>query len=173
MNEINRGDEDKDSKISNILFEKLVKISLIIGIIVVSGFILYYFLTPEPGDITFGILNENQEAGSYTKKAQVNETIFFYLTVGNYLNRDFIFHIEIKKGNSTTHLSPIIPSNGTLDYSIGNFTLRNNEFFMSNQLNISFSEVGEDQMIIAELWQINRGIDEYFDILYLQLNITS
>lgn len=173
MNEITKEDEEKDLKISKNLFEKLLKISLIIGIIVVSGFIIYYILTPEPGYVTYGILNENQETGNYPTKAQVNETIFFYLTVGNYLNRDFIFHIDIKKGNSTTHLSPKEPSNGILDYSIGNFTLKNNEFFTSNQLNISFSEVGEDQKIIAELWQIKHGFDEYFNILYLELNITS
>jgi len=173
MNGITREDKEKDLKISKNLFEKLIKISLIIGIVVVSGFILYYILTPEPGYVRYGILNENQETGNYTTNAQVNETIYFYLTVGNYLNRDFLFHIDIKKGNSTTHLSPKEPSNGTLDYSIGNFTLKNNQFFTSNQLNISFSEVGENQLIIAELWQIYRGADEYYDILWLQLNITN
>jgi len=172
MNEIHKKDESKDLKISNRHFEKLLKICLIIGIIVVSGFIIYFILTPEPGYVTFGILNENQEATTYPTEASVNETISFYLTVENYLDRDFTFRFKIKKGNDTTSLSST-GSNGTLYLTEGNFTLNPNEFNMYGEYNISFSEVGDNQIIIAELWQIKSETEEFFNILYLRLNITS
>lgn len=154
-------------------FEILLKISLIIGIVIVSGFIIYYILTPEPGYVTFGILNEDKKAENYPTEASANETISFYVTVGNYLNRDFTFQIKIKKGNNNTVKSSLIPSNGTLDFTIGNFTLNYNNNWISVKLNVSFLELGENQIIIAELWQIKNNIEEYYDILWLQLNITN
>lgn len=173
MNETIKKNENHNLKTSNKHFEILLKISLIIGIVVVSGFIIYYILTPEPGYVTFGILNENKEAENYQTEAAVNETISFYVTVENYLNRDFTFRVEILKGNNNTLLSPSIPSNGTLDYSIGNFTLNHNDNWISEQLNVSFSEVGENQIIITELWQIKSEIEEFYNTLYLRLNITN
>ncbi|MFW9880417.1 MAG: DUF1616 domain-containing protein [Candidatus Thorarchaeota archaeon] len=172
MNRINKNEDSKDSKISNKHFEKLLKICLIIGIIVISGFIIYLILTPEPGFITFGILNENQEAEGFPTEASINETISFFLTVENGLDRDFTFRFKIKKGNSTTDLSST-GSNGTLYLTEGNFTLIPNEFQIYGEYNISFSEVGENQIIIAELWQIKSEIEEYFDILFIRLNITT
>ena len=44
---------------------------------------------------------------------------------------------------------------------------------MYGEYNISFSEVGDNQIIIAELWQIKSETEEFFNILYLRLNITS
>ncbi|MFX1329411.1 MAG: DUF1616 domain-containing protein [Promethearchaeota archaeon] len=172
MNEINTKDQTKDSKSSNKQFEVILKVCLIIGIIIVSGFIIYYIFTPEPGYVTFGILNENQEAENYPTKASVNETISFYLTVGNYLDREFSFRFKIMKGNNKTNLSSR-PSNGTLYLTIGNFTLENNIEQVYGSYNISFSEVGEDQIIIAELWQIKNAAEQFYNILYLRLNITN
>ncbi|MFW9826983.1 MAG: hypothetical protein ACFFEY_05105 [Candidatus Thorarchaeota archaeon] len=173
MNDKIKEKTKEELRISNKHFEKIVKISLIIGIVIVSGFIIYFLLTPEEGYVTYGILNENKEAGNYQKEASVNETIFFYITVGNYLNRDFKFQIKILKGDNTTVKSPNIPSNGSIDFIIGNFTLQHNEKWISGKLNTSFSEIGQDQIIIAELWQIQNEIEEYYDILWLQLNITN
>ncbi len=171
MNEITKEKEKNDLKISNKHFEIVVKISLIIGIIIVSGFIIYYLLTPEPGSITFGILDEDKRAENYQKVAFVDETISFHLTVGNYLDRDFTFGFKIKKGNNNTVLSSS-GSNGSLYLTLGNFTLNPNESKIYGEYNISFSEAGDDQIIIAELWAIKNGIEEYFNIMYLRLNIT-
>ncbi|MFX1303020.1 MAG: DUF1616 domain-containing protein [Promethearchaeota archaeon] len=173
MNEITKKNEKKELKISNKNFETLLKICLVIGIIIVSGFIIYYILTPEPGYVNFGILNENQEAGNYPTEASVNETIFFYVTVENYLDRDFTFQIQIKKGNNNTILSPSIPSNGTLDFIIGNITLNNNVDWISQKLNVSFSEVGQNQIIITEFWQIKNEVEEFYETLWMRLNITN
>ena len=160
-------------KVQNNHFEKLLKICLILGIIVVSGFIIYFILTPEPGFVAYSILNDNQEAGDYPTEATANETISFYLYVNNHLDREFRFGFKIKKGNKDTLLSSNTPSNGTLYQSIGNFSLNPNEIQIYGEYNISFSEVGEDQIIIAELWQIKHEIEEFFIIEYMRLNITN
>ena len=154
-------------------FEILLKISLIIGIIIVSGFIIYYILTPEPGYVTFGLLNEDKKAQNYPTSAFVNETIFFYANVGNYMNRDFSFQVMVKKGNNDTLMRPTFPSNGSLEYIIRNFTLPNRGDWISEKLNISFSQIGNNQIIITELWQIKNNIPEFYDILWLRLNITN
>lgn len=165
---------DKDKNLTSWKhFETLLKISLIIGIIIISGFIIYYVLTPEPGYITFGILNENQEAENYPTEALVNEPIFFYLTVENNLEKVFNFSIKIKKGTKDTVLSSSVESNGTLQYEIKD-SLRIKENLLSEKLNISFSQTGAYQIIIAELWEITQSTTEvFFNILWLRLNITS
>ncbi len=172
MNEITKKNEKKDLKVSNKHFEIVLKISLIIGIIIVSGFIVYYLLNPEPGNITFGILNEDKRAENYQTEASVNETISFYLTVGNHLDRNFTFGFKIKKGNSNTILSSS-GSNGTLYLTLGNFTLNPNQGKIYGNYSISFAEAGENQKIIAELWEINNKTEEFFNIMYLRLNITN
>ena len=171
MNEITKEKEINDLEISNKHFDKLVKICLIIGILIVSGFIIYYLLTPEPGYITFGILNENKEAENYPTEASINETISFYLTVENHLDRDLNFGFKIKKGNNVT-ISSSSGSNGTLYLTLGNFTLNPNESHIYGKYDISFSETGENQIIIAELWTINNGIEVFFNVLFIRLNIT-
>ena len=70
-------------------------------------------------------------------------------------------------------MNPTSGSNGTLNFTIGNFTLNNKESWLSGKLNISFSEIGDNQIIIAELWQIKNTIIEFYNILWLRLNITS
>lgn len=42
--------------------QKVVKISLIIEIVIISRSIIYYLLNPEPGFVTFGILNSEKRA---------------------------------------------------------------------------------------------------------------
>ncbi|GAH72918.1 unnamed protein product [marine sediment metagenome] len=64
-------------------FDKILKILLIIGIVVVSGFIIYAVLTPKPGYCYLGILNSDKKAENYPTNAAVNESITFYISVGN------------------------------------------------------------------------------------------
>ncbi|KKN27793.1 hypothetical protein LCGC14_0860970 [marine sediment metagenome] len=153
-------------------FEILLKISLIIGIVIVSGFIIYYILTPEPGYVTFGLLNEDKKAQNYPTSAVVNETIFFYVNVGNYMNRDFSFRVEILKGDNKTVVSSSGSINATSYFNTSKITLLHNQIWMSEMLNISFSQPGADQRIIVELSEIkNSGIEKFFSNLYLWLNI--
>ncbi|MHA2393646.1 MAG: DUF1616 domain-containing protein [Promethearchaeota archaeon] len=173
MNDVSNKDKNQTEESSRNQFNILLKISLIIGIIVISGFILYHILTPEPGFVTYGILNENQESGNYPTNTTVNNPIFFYITVDNYLERNFSFQIQIKKGDETTSKNPTYGSDGILNYTLGNFTLEDKQSWVSEQLNVSFSEVGDNQFIITELWEIKNTEIEYYDILWLTLNITS
>ncbi|KKL62303.1 hypothetical protein LCGC14_2186540 [marine sediment metagenome] len=154
-------------------FGILLKISLIIGIIIVSGFIIYYILTPEPGYVTLGILNEYKKAEDYPTRAAVNDTISFYVTVENHLNQDFSFQVQVKRGNKDTQMTPNVPTNGSLDLIVGNFTLSNGGDWISEKLNISFSQIGNNQIIITELWQIKNNIPEFYTKLWVRLNITN
>jgi len=78
------------------------------------------------------------------------------------------------QGNNNTILASSTESNGTLAFIVGNFTLKNKDNWISEQLNISFSEIGEDQLIITELWQITKeSLIKFYNNVYLRLNITA
>ncbi len=152
-------------------FEKLVKISLIIGIITISGFIIYYLLTPEPGYVTFGILNSEKKSENYPTNTSIGQTIEFYATVENHLGRDFDFKIKIYKGNNHTILSSK-GSNATVNYTSKKYNLKNNQGW-DRKYSMKFFQVGSNQLIIVELWQVIDEKDEFYDILWLRLNITT
>jgi len=155
-------------------FDKILKILLIIGIVIVSGFIIYAVLTPKPGYWYLGILNSDKKAENYPTNAAVDENITFYISVGNFLNRDFSFHIEILKGNNDTVLGSSPSLNATSFVNSSTITLLHREVWISSAFNVSFSQVGTNQIIIAELWEIpSAGIRRFYDVVYLRLNITS
>jgi len=154
------------------VFEKLLKISLIIGIITVSGFVIYFLLNPEPGFVTFGILNSEKEAANYPTTARVGENVSFYVTVLNQMERDFSFRVEILRGDNET----ILTSTGSIGaesyFNTSKVTLSHSQFWMSEMLNVSFSQPGANQIIITELWEIpSSGVEKFYLILYLILNI--
>jgi len=155
-------------------FDKILKILLIIGIIIVSGFIIYAVLTPEPGYITFGLLNSDKKAEDYPTNATTGENVPFYVSVGNYLNRDFLFRIEILKGNNNTIIESSGPSNATSFINSSAIELQPRDVWISNEFNVSFSQPGYNQTIIAELWEISIGPnDKFWEILTMHLNISS
>lgn len=164
----NKKTSEKNSKNQ---FEKLVKISILIGICVVTGFIIYYGLTPEPGYVYFGVLEDGEELENYSIDAKLGEPVNFSVIVGNYLNRDYQFRVKVLKGDNNTILYPG-PSNGTLEYTFENTTITHKNTWISNIINVSFSEVGANQLIIIELWEIISEMEYFFDILWLRLNIT-
>jgi uncharacterized membrane protein len=154
-------------------FDKLVKISLIIGIVVISGFIIYYLFTPEPGYVTFGILNSDKEAENYPTNATVGENISFYISVGNYLRRDFNFRVEILQGNNDTLLTSSGSVNASSYFNTSVTSLNHKMQWISEMLNISFPLPGSNQFMIAELKEIDFAFEETFiDILWLRFNIT-
>jgi len=155
-------------------FDKILKILLIIGIIIISGFIIYAVLTPKPGYITFGVLNSDKKAENYPTNATVGKNITIYASVGNYLNRDSSFRIEILKGNNETIISPTGSLNATSYINSSIIDLLHGEKWISSAYNVSFSQPGYNQIIIAELWETNIGPnDKYWAIFWLRLNITS
>ncbi|TXT59458.1 MAG: hypothetical protein BAJALOKI2v1_210059, partial [Promethearchaeota archaeon] len=129
---------DKNSELrkSEKDFEKLVTISLLLGIIIVSGFILYYLLNPEPGFVTLGILNSDKKAEDYPTTVSINERIDFYVTVGNNLRRTSTFKIQILKGDNDTLLSKDRPAElAQLAFTIDNIVLEHNQTWISDNLN--------------------------------------
>jgi len=172
MSKISRKNEKEDLRISNKHFENLLRISLIIGIIVIAGFIIYYIFTPEPGFVSIGILNSEKKAENYPTNATVGQNISFYVTVENQMNREFSFRVEILKGDTETNLSSSFSTNATSYFNTTKIILLDNQFWMSEMLNISFSQPGANQKIIVELWEIkNSGIEKFFNNLHLRLNI--
>jgi uncharacterized membrane protein len=106
MSRNNTRKDESELELSYMQFQKLLRFSLIFGIIIVSGFITYYLLFPEEGYIGFGILNEDERAEDYPTTAKVNQSIYFYVTVENQLDHDFTFKVIILLGNEDTKLSP-------------------------------------------------------------------
>lgn len=170
MYEVKSSQDKREKTIDHIQFENIVKISIIIGILIISGFIIYYILTPEPGFVVFGLLNEEKKAENYPTEAYVGENVSIYVSVENYLNRDYTFKVEILKGDNNTALSSSSYENATSYFNTSQTILMIGERWISEMLNISFMIPGSNQIIIAVLWEI---IDEpsFFDILWLRLNI--
>jgi uncharacterized membrane protein len=171
--------EDKQSREKELeknytSFDKILRYLLIIGIIVVSGFVVYSILNPEPGYVSIGILNSDKEAGNYPVIVEVGNNVSFYLTVDNHLSRVFSFRIEILTGNTSLISRPSNPlyTKSLLNTSI--IVLETQKGWVSDRFDIAFTEPGENQTIITELWEI---IDElpgtFFTNLYLILNVTA
>ncbi len=165
--------DDIELKQSKKTFGKIVKISLILGIIAVSGLIIYYILNPEPGYVDFGILNSNKKAEDYPTEVVANESVDFYVTVGNYLNREFKFCVKVLKGDNDTEIEDSGAKDAHLDFKTKEKTLKTGENLISDELSISFEKVGEGQILIVELWEITEDKEEFNNILYLRLEVTS
>ena len=165
--------EKPELDISQRKFKEIVTISLLIGIAVLSGLIIYYILNPEPGYIGFGILNEDKKAENYPTEARVGENIYFYVTVGNFLNEELTFRVKVYRGDNETKLKPTGSKDADLNFTTKKKTLESGETWVSDKLSISFSEVGSKQILIAELWRDIDGDDEFWDIVWIRLNITT
>jgi len=151
---------------------KITRIILLIGIILTSCFIIYEIIKVEPGYYTYGLLNSDGYAQDYPTQKKINENVTLYTTVGNFLNEDFTFSIHILKGNHSTLINSESGSNGTLIRKLPNITLQHGNEWISDAQNISFSNTGQNKMIIFELWKIENNKEIYFDILFIKLNIT-
>ncbi len=162
----------QDIKKSYAYFNKLVTFCLITGILIVSGFIIYLVIQPEPPYQTFTILNEDQKMENYPTNATRGEPIYFYVGVGNYLERDLSFRVKILKGNSSTILNETGSYNANWTFTTPNTTIYNNAEWISPQLNISFYAIGE-RILIAELYEIKPIGYKFLDILWLRINVTN
>ncbi len=174
---MSRNDTRKDEselELSYMQFQKLLRFSLIFGIIIVSGFITYYLLFPEEGYIGFGILNEDERAEDYPTTAKVNQSIYFYVTVENQLDHDFTFKVIILLGNEDTKLSPEGSKHANKTSTTDKETLVPGEDWLSDKLSVSFAYNGTNQVLIVELWKYNQDNSrEFWDILWLRLDIYS
>lgn len=171
MNANDKSEYNKELKKSFQHFDKLLTVCLLIGILIISGFIIYYLLTPEPPFTTFTILNEDKKMENYPTNATVGESIYFYVEIGNYLEREATFGVNISKGDGDTILGSDGAKNAELNYTISNITLQHNDEWSSDQLNISFYIPG-NRTIIAELFERSSSGFRFINILYLRINIT-
>jgi len=169
-------DDSKDNietiETTNRQFQKLVKYSLLLGIIIVSGFIIYYVVAPEEGYIGFGILNSDKKAEDYPTSATANQSIKFYVTVDNHLDHEFTFKLKILKGDNETDLSSKGSKHAHKCFTTDKETLKPDEEWISDRLSISFEKNGTEQILIVELWKYNEDNSrEFWDILWLRLDI--
>ncbi|MHA1804913.1 MAG: DUF1616 domain-containing protein [Promethearchaeota archaeon] len=169
----NERKNQKKSKISSSkIFQKLLTICLLGGIVILSGLIIFYISNPEPGYYDFGILNSEKKAEDYPTSAHVREKIEFYVHVENHLYRNFTFQIRILTGDEYTQLSSNGSENARLRYKVGNVTLIEGQKWLSPKLWATFNTPGENKLIIVELWEITNSNEVVFrDILWLRLTI--
>jgi uncharacterized membrane protein len=156
---------------SKLDFQKFITLLLIFGLIIVSSFIIYNIIKPKSGYITFGILNSEKSA-QFQKECLVGENVSLYVFIGNHLNQELNFRLEILKGDNNTYLALNQPTNGSSLLNITSHIL-NGLDWISNLINVSFTEQGTNKLIIAELWLIKADSTEYFyNSLYQRLNVT-
>ena len=167
--------EESEIEIASLQFQRLLRFSLISGILIVSGFIVYYILVPEEGYIGFGILNDDERAENYPTTTRVNQSIGFYVTVDNELDHNFAFKLIILLGNEDTKLRPDEgSSHANKTSTTDKKTLKSGEHWMSDKLHASFPYNGTDQILIVELWKFNEDNSrEFWDILWLRIDVYS
>ena len=167
--------EKKELEFENKQFQKILKISLLMGIVIVSGFITYYIwyynVSQEEDYVGFGILNHRQEAEDYITVAYVNQSIDFYVTVENELKREFTFRVKVYRGNEATELSSDGAQNAEYLFGTDKETLRPHEDWESDKLTVSFPQAGDNQAIIVQLFEYTDSDREFYDILWLRLKI--
>jgi uncharacterized membrane protein len=169
--------EKKELEFENKQFQKILKISLLMGIVIVSGFITYYIwyynISSEEDYVGFGILNHRKEAEDYPTIAYVNQSIDFYVTVENELKRDFTFRVKVYRGHNQTILSSDGAQNAQYIFSTDKETLKPHEDWESDKLIVSFPQQGDDQAIIVQLYEYTDSDRDFYDILWLRLRIYS
>ncbi|MHA1148110.1 MAG: DUF1616 domain-containing protein [Promethearchaeota archaeon] len=174
MSEDKNSDKISELEQSDQELGKLVKIILIIGILVVSGFIVYYLFHQEPGYVGLGILNDDKKAEDYPTEAKINEEISFYVTVENHMGKEFTFRLKVYRGDEDTKLTSEGVKDADLDFTTRERTLKDGDDWMSDKYSLSFQEIGEDHKIIVELYEVNEEDKLVFNnIVYLRLNITA
>ncbi len=164
--------EDQEAKKGFKHFGKILTVCLIVGILIITGFIIFYAINPENPYHVYTILNEDKRMEAYPINASVGEDIYFYVGLGNYLEENLIFTIRISKGDNTTILTPFGTLNGIYNYTAANFILSHERIWISNQLNMSFYETGK-RIIIAELYGITAESKEFiYNVVFLRVNVT-
>jgi len=140
---------------SGLTLEKITKIVLIAGIIIISGAMIYTFTKTEEPDLLFFILNENQELKDYQTNSTVGENVSVYAMIENHLGKTEDFSVRVYRGNSniSTNVSIGVSENINATYLFNyTYTLENEQTKISDMINVTFYESGPDQKIILELW---------------------
>lgn len=154
--------------------EKITRIVLIIGILSVSGAIIYTLTLPEEEDILFFLLNEEQMLRDYPTNSSIGNPVTIHLYVQNMMKDAKEFQINIFRGKNSTFIDPDISvfSNPNATHLLNqNISLKHAEEWISDPITVIFPELGENQLIICELWIKNGNSWEYLPGYVLTLRI--
>ena len=159
---------------SGLTLEKITKIVLIAGIIIISGAMIYSFTRPEEPDVLFFILNENQELKDFPTNSSVGENVSIYAFIENHLGYTENFSVRVYRGNTDISINDSIgvSENVNAEYLYNyTFTLENEQSLITDMINVSFFETGLNSLII-ELWINTDNGWEYYPIFTLFLKIS-
>lgn len=123
---------------------------------------------------SFFLLNENKVLRDYPTNVTQEEKITTFIFIQNLLGESHDFQIRCYRGKAETYLNPQIgvATNTNVTFiSSQNISLGNKEEWISNQINITFPEVGTNQLALYELWIKNGDSWEYLPNYLLTLRI--
>ncbi|MHA1473573.1 MAG: DUF1616 domain-containing protein [Promethearchaeota archaeon] len=160
---------------SGLTLEKITKIVLIAGIIVISGAMIYTFTKTEEPDLLFFILNENQELKDYQTNSTVGENVSVYAMIENHLGQTENFSVRVYRGNAniSINVSIGVSENVNAAYLYNyTYTLKNEQSMISDMINVPFYEAGLNQTILLELWIYTDNGWEYYPNYILKQNLS-
>jgi len=149
---------------SGLTLEKITKIVLIAGIIIISGAMIYTFTKPEEQDVLFFILNEKQELKDFQTNSTIGENVSVYAYIENHLGYTENFSVRVYRGNPniSINVSAGVSENLNAAYLYNyTYTIENEQSKITEMINIPFYEIG-NQTIILELWINSDNGWEYY-----------
>lgn len=155
--------------------ERLTRVILISSIIIVSGFIAFNIFKPEEEFVQFSLLNDQFEMGNYQTQIQVGHNVTIYFQVQHFYRDNTEYMVKIYQGDQNSTINPSTGvHNATLIQNYTN-TLKLNETWLSEPVQVQFNGVGFNQSILLELWQKNDNNNWEFLPTYIlthRLNVT-
>jgi uncharacterized membrane protein len=136
--------------------ETITRIVLVFGIIFILGGIIYQTTRPEETDLLFFLLNENQEMRNYPTNTTLENPVGFHIYLENQLNNPYDFAVRVyvcENSYNIDTLTTVYNTSGAHYIENQTIQLNDKQQWISDQFEISFNEVGENQIIIVELWQ--------------------
>ena len=140
---------------SGLTLEKITKIVLIAGIIIISGAMIYAFTKTEEPDVLFFVLNENQELKDFQTNSTVGENVSVYAFIENHLGYSENFSVRVYRGNAnlSVNVSIGVSENVNAAYLFNyTYTIEHEQTKISDMINVPFYEAGLNQTILLELW---------------------
>ena len=145
--------EDPDWE-DGLSLQKITRIVLLVGIIVVAGAMVYTLTRPEEEDVLFFVLNEDQVMKDFPVNTTVDQPVSLHAYVDNHLQRTTEFCVQIYRGNENLSINSSIgmENNSNAKYLFNHTkTLENEDSWITPMINVSFSSPG-NQTILLELW---------------------
>ncbi len=162
------------TKDESLTWTKITRVILIVGILGVSGAIIYTLSLPEEEDLLFFLLNENQSMSDYPSNVTVNDSLTFYIYIHNMRLEDHEYQIKCYQGDLNGTIDPMQSVSNNQDFvQIASQTtdLNYTQEWISNPFDIIFQEIGNDQRLVFELWVNRDGGWEFIPDYVLTLNI--